>query len=156
MLRIDVEYDQINLEQNFQRNSGSEAELRTVDSSIKIIQGFDDDPDVEEFNECKETCKLMANPDRIDEEEMETFRIIDLGSTQSEIVTILKELDRFFQSLDISTMSQLTDEKEVKYFKVKINGKTKKPTLYFVWDRPEKQALDVYLKNFFETCGKFK
>ncbi len=155
-MRIDVEYDQINLEQNLQRNSGSEAELRTVDSSIKIIQGFDDDADVEEFNECKETCKKMANPDRIDEEEMETFRIIDLGATQNEIVTILKELDRFFQSLDISTMSQLTDEKEVKYFKVKINGKTKKSTLHFVWDRPEKQALDVYLKNFYETCGKFK
>jgi len=155
VLRIDVDFDQVCLEHCFKKNAGKDAVLRTVDSSIKIITGYDDDADDEEFNECKEIGKKMTNPDRIDEEEIETYKVINKNMVE-DIANILKEMEEFFISLGIKKMAQLSDEKEVKYCKLRIAGKMKKPTLHFAWDRPDKQIIEVRLKNFYESFGPNK
>jgi len=58
-------------------------------------------------------------------------------------------------SYGVQKLSQLVDEKEIKYCKLKVNNKLKKSTLFFLWDKPEKQILEVKVQNFYETYGKF-
>ena len=56
-LRIDIDFDQISLDYCFKKNSGKNASFRTIEYSMKIIQGFDDDANDEEFNDVKRSAK---------------------------------------------------------------------------------------------------
>ena len=69
----------------------------------------------------------MTNPERIDEEEIETYKVI-IYTMVEDITNILKEIEEFFISLGLKEMAQLADEKEVKYCKLMIVSKMKKPT----------------------------
>ncbi len=83
---------------------------------------------------------------------METYKVINKDLAE-DIANILKEMEEFFNSIGIEKMNQLADEKEVKYCKLKVNNKMKKPTLLFVWDHPDRQNLDVTIQNLYETFG---
>ena len=73
----------------------------------------------------------MTNPERIGEEEIKTYKIIN-NTMVEDIANILKEIEEFFISSGIKKMAQLADQKEVKYYKLKIAGKMKKPTLHLM------------------------
>jgi len=112
----------------------------------------------------KKLPKKLTSSDRVDDEEMETYKVINKDLAE-DIANILKEMEEFFNSAGIDKMNQLADEKEVKYCKLKVNNKMKKPTLLFVWDHPDRQTLDVTIQNLYETfapekkvkaCGKAK
>lgn len=121
---------------------------------MKIINGYDDDADDDEVNEFKEIAKKLTNPDRVDEEELESFKVLQKDLAE-DLGNILKEMETFLISQGVKKLSQLSDDKEIKHCKLKITGKMKKTTLHFIWDRPEKQVLEVRLQNFFETFGNF-
>ena len=99
-LRIDVNLDQANLEHCFKKNSGKDVSLRTVEYSTKMNQGFDDGANDEEFSEWKEISKKMTNPERIDEEEIKTYKVIN-NTMVEDITNTLKEIEEFFISSGI-------------------------------------------------------
>jgi len=149
-VRIDVEFDQTSFDLCFQKIGGKDAKLRSVDTSNKIVAGFDDDADDEEVTDFRDIAKEMNNPDRTDEEELESFKVIHKDLAE-DLGAILKDMETFLSSYGVQKLSQLADEKEIKYCKLKVNNKLKKNSLYFLWDRPDKQILEVRVQNFHET-----
>ena len=151
-LRIDIEFDKLSFDQCFQRHGGVDAQLRTSETTMKIIQGYDEDVDPDEIVDFKETIKKLTNPERVDEEELESFKVIQKDLAE-DLGNILKEMETFLNSNGIKSFSQLSDDKELKYYKLKVVGKAKKTTLHFIWDRPDKQIIEVKVQNFYETFG---
>ena len=121
---------------------------------MKILQGYDDEADEDEVLEFKEIAQRLTSAERVDEEELETFKVIDSNILQN-ICDTLKEIENILSSVGITKLGQFADEKEVKYCKIRITEKIKKMTLHLVWDKPEKQVLEVQLYNLFESFGKF-
>lgn len=147
-----MDFDKTSFDQCFQRINGSEANLRAAETSVKIIHGFDDDADDDEVNEFREINKKMMNPARCDEEELDSFKVINKDLVE-DLGNVLKEMDAFLNSIGITELNQLADEKRIKYCKLKLNNKMKKSTLHIIQDRAEKQVLELKIKNFFETFG---
>jgi len=150
VVRIDIEFDQTSFDMCFRKSGGKVATLRSVDASSKIVSGFDDDADDEEVSEFKETEAKLRDPERVDEEELESFKVIHENLAE-ELGNILKDMGGFLASYGLEKISQIVDEQELKYFKLEVNNKMKKTTLHFIWDRPEKQVLEVKVQNFYET-----
>ncbi len=152
-VRIDVDFDQTSFDMCFQKSGGKSAQMRSVDSALKIVSGFDDDADDDEVTDFKETATKLRDPERVDEEELESFKVIHENLAE-ELGNILKDMEGFLASYGLEKISQMVDEKELKYCKLKINNKMKKTTMHFIWDRPDRQTLEVKVQNFYETFGK--
>ena len=101
-LRIDIEFDKLSFDQCFQRHGGVDAQLRTSETTMKIIQGYDEDVDPDEIVDFKETIKKLTNPERVDEEELESFKVIPKDFAE-DLGNILKEMETFLNSNGIKS-----------------------------------------------------
>jgi len=150
VVRIDVDFDQTSFDKCFRKSGGKPAALRSVDVSNKIVTRFEDYANDEALSEFKHIEAKLRDHERVDEEELESFKVIHENLAE-ELGENLKVLESFLASYGLERISQIVDEKELKYLKLKIHDEMKKTTLHFIWDRPDKQVLEVKLQNFYET-----
>jgi len=128
-------------------------EEKQVELALKLVEGFDEEAEEEQLIEATEIAKRLNNPKRIDELEVENFKPIHTNFV-TRLNGLIKEVEDFFVSKGFHKMSDLVDEKIMKYFKVKISQDMKKATLHYICDNPANESILVYLQNFHETWGK--
>lgn len=152
-MRIDVELDNTSINHYFEKSPGSQAALRSVSTSLKIIQAFDDDSDEHEILSAGEILKNLTSSERTDEEELESYKLLN-AHLMDDLSGHLKEIEQFLSTKGVNELKEITNKSLAKYFKLKITDTFKKSCLHVVWENPEKNSLEITLQNLHETFGE--
>lgn len=114
-----------------------EASAEQLEATTRIIKKYENP----EFLEIElESCKLKDS-------EKEKLLLEYVKKTLREIEGVLqaKGLNDFYKLCDMSS--------KFKYFKLRVFNEFKRTSFSALMENPEKNGIDVYLKNFFETHG---
>jgi len=145
--------DDSSIRANFEKSGGIEAELRSVKSIVKILEGFDDEADEDQVTDATNIMKGLKNPERVDEEELVNYQLKNEEFIHL-IEKILTDMEAFFADKGMTRLSEVVDEKIIKYYKLNITNECKKVTFVALIDKPEKELIEVNIQNFFLSHGK--
>lgn len=120
---------------------------------IDIISDQDADA-----GELKEVAEMISKYETNQEENFEipTVRFKDGASEEAaleQLTLALSEFESYLKTKGMETFNQVDAAQPVKYYKIKL-GEKKRRSGFFLQENLEKNCVDVYLKNFFETHGR--
>lgn len=152
---IDVSFDESSFGMYFEEINQKNSDAAKI---AKVINTFhDEDAGKEDLEEVMDLTSQCEGEDegvsemigvRLKEEKFEKILFELFQSSLSEFSVYLKE--KGYPKLDC-----IASEEKIKYLKLKFANECKKRSGLLVRDAPEKSAVEVYLKNFYETHGEF-
>jgi hypothetical protein len=154
VLRIDMEFDKY--QDYFEKVSIKRPDEESqTELFIKLIEGFEDYADEDQVNEATDIMRRLANPERYDEIELDSYRQIQDAFTPK-LKDILKEVEEYLASKGLSNFAKVTEDKVVKYYKLTASPEMKKITFHYLYDNPSTSSVIINLKNLHETWAPEK